>query len=61
MICPYCNNISSPKPVRWTRTLETGNVKRGRRCSRCKKNFMTVEMVLVSRLWSGKKVKKVKQ
>ncbi len=47
MICPHCGNVNSPKEVIRTWTVKNGSVKRKRRCTRCKREFHTVEMILV--------------
>ena len=47
MICPHCRNVHSPKEVMQTWTVKNGTVKRKRRCSRCKTEFHTVEMVAI--------------
>jgi transcriptional regulator NrdR family protein len=47
MICPHCGNVNSPKEVIRTWTVKNGSVKRKRRCSRCKREFHTVEMILI--------------
>ncbi len=47
MICPYCLNMNSPKEVIRTWTVKNGSVKRKRKCSRCKREFHTVEMIVV--------------
>jgi transcriptional regulator NrdR family protein len=46
MLCPSCKNMNSPKKVLKTITLDNGNVKRRRRCSKCKTIYSTIEVAL---------------
>ncbi len=48
MICPFCRNIWAPKRVLQTVVDEDGNIKRRRKCSKCNKNFATIEMVVLN-------------
>ena len=48
MICPFCRNIWRHKKVLQTIVDDDGNIKRRRKCSKCGKNFGTIEMVVIN-------------
>jgi len=47
MICPFCRNVYGHKKVLQTIVDDDGNIKRRRKCSKCNKNFATIEMVVL--------------
>ena len=48
MICPFSRNIWGLKSVLQTIVDDDGNIKKRRDCSKCGKNFGTIEMVVIN-------------